>query len=153
MNSVRNVGPRKLLVTAMLMIGLAASLPAYSAGETVEVVKSPYCDCCGKWVEHMRKAGFRMNVTEVDDVIAQRESLHMPPSVASCHTSKVGKYVLEGHIPAEDIQRLLTEQPAALGLAVPSMPPGSPGMEGPQSIPYDTLLVKKDGSTSVFAKH
>lgn len=151
--AVRNTSARQLLVAAMAMMSLIGSMPAQAAGETVEVFKSPSCGCCGKWVEHMRQAGFKMKVTEVKDVIAQRERLRMPTSVASCHTAQVGKYVLEGHIPAEDIKRLLAEKPTALGLAVPSMPPGSPGMEGPQSIPYNSLLVKADGSTSVFAKH
>jgi hypothetical protein len=77
----------------------------------------------------------------------------MPDRLGSCHSAKVGGYVIEGHVPAADIRRLLKEKPKALGLAVPSMPPGSPGMEGPRAIPYDTLLVARDGTTRVFASH
>lgn len=139
-----------LAVSALLVLGSGA---LHAASNEVEVLKSPYCGCCGKWVEHMRQAGFKLKVTEVKDTGAQRERLKMPQAVASCHTATVGGYALEGHIPAADVQRLLKEKPKARGIAVPSMPPGSPGMEGPQSLPYDTLLVKLDGSTAVFAKH
>ena len=143
----------RTLSVALVAVGVLASGPLHAASAEVEVFKSPYCGCCGKWVEHMREAGFKVKVTEVKDTGAQRERLKMPQSVASCHTATVGGYALEGHIPAADVQRLLKEKPKARGIAVPSMPPGSPGMEGPQSIPYDTLLVKMDGSTTVFAKH
>lgn len=143
----------RLLAVAMTASLWANSQPANAAPLEVEVFKSAYCGCCGQWVEHMRRAGFALKVTEVKDVTAQRERLKMPSAVASCHTATVGGYVLEGHIPAADVKRLLKEKPRALGIAVPSMPPGSPGMEGPQSIPYDTLLVNTDGSTAVFARH
>lgn len=132
---------------------LAASLAAQAAGPLVEVFKSPYCGCCGKWAEHMRAAGFTIKLTETRDVTAQRERLGMPPGVASCHTATVAGYVLEGHVPAADVRRLLKEKPKARGLAVPAMPMGSPGMEGGQAVPYETLLVKADGSTATFAKH
>ena len=110
---------------------LAQTLPK------VDIYKSPTCGCCGKWIEHMQKS----------------KKLGMPDQFGSCHTSRIGDYVVEGHVPATDIQRLLKEKPKALGLAVPSMPPGSPGMDIPNSPPYDTLLVQSDGTTRVFAKH
>lgn len=121
--------------------------------KVVEVFKSPYCGCCGKWVEHLREEGFEVKVNDMDDVTEARKKLGMPDRLGSCHTAKVGGYVVEGHIPAIDIQRLLKEKPKALGIAVPSMPPGSPGMESSKPIPYQTLLVHSDGSTRVFAQH
>jgi hypothetical protein len=140
---------RALLFAAALS---SASALAQSAA-TVDIYKSPYCGCCVKWVAHMRNSGFKVDVHEVDDVPAARKKLGMPDQLGSCHTSRIGAYVVEGHVPAADIAHLLKERPKALGLAVPSMPPGSPGMDIPNSPPYETLLVQADGSTRVFAKH
>ena len=120
---------------------------------TVDIYKSPTCECCGKWIEHMRKNGFKVDVHEVSDIPAARKTLGMPDKLGSCHTSRIGSYAVEGHVPAADIQRLLKEKPKALGLAVPAMQPGSPGMDIPNSPPYETLLVQADGTTRVFAKH
>lgn len=134
-----------------LLVG-AGSAWAQSATQ-VEVFKSPYCGCCEKWIEHMQKNGFKVNSHNVNDVPAARKSLGMPDRVGSCHTAKVGGYLIEGHVPAADIQRLLKEKPRAVGLAAPGMPQGSPGMETATHVPYETLLVQADGSTTVFAKH
>ena len=115
-------------ITVLLMLfalGAAVNLPA-SAADAVDVYKSPYCGCCGKWVEHLRQAGFDVRTHDVNDVPAARQRLGMPEHLGSCHTAKVAGYVVEGHVPAADIQRLLKEKPKAIGLAVPSMPPGSP---------------------------
>ena len=139
---------------SLLLAAVLGSTPVLAqTNAPVEVYKSPSCGCCGKWAEHMRQNGFKVNVHEVDDVPAARKKLGMPDKLASCHTAKIGNYVFEGHVPAADVQRLLKEQPKALGLAVPSMPPGSPGMDIPNSPPYQTLIVQADGSTSVFAQH
>lgn len=137
-------------VVAILLVGFASLA---SATEAVTVFKSPYCGCCGKWVEHLRQNGFQVETKDVSDVPAARRQLGMPEQYGSCHTAKVGNYLVEGHVPASDIRRLLKERPMALGLAVPSMPPGSPGMESDRTIPYQTLLVQHDGSTKVFARH
>lgn len=141
--------------TRPLIIALAlfAAIPLAHAAERVEVFKSPYCGCCEKWVEHMRKAGFDVVTKDVNDVPAARKSTGMPERFGSCHTAKVGGYVVEGHVPAADIQRLLKEKPNAVGLAAPGMPQGSPGMETSHPQPYDTLLVQADGSYKIFAKH
>ena len=121
---------------------------------TVHVWKSPTCGCCAAWVDHMRKAGFTVNVSEVDDTGPTRKRLGMPANLGSCHTALVGGYVLEGHVPADDVKRLLRTKPTGLGLTVPGMPVGSPGMEmGPRLDPYDVLLVQRDGSTSVFSHY
>lgn len=119
----------------------------------VDVYKSALCGCCGGWVEHMRQNGFEVRVHDVGDVPGARKALGMPERLAACHTAKVGSYVVEGHVPAADIKRLMATKPKALGIAVPSMPPGSPGMESPHPASYETLLVRTDGSTEVFARH
>ena len=138
----------------LLLALLVATGTAWAQSATqVEVFKSPYCGCCEKWIEHMQKNGFKVNAHNVNDVPAARKSLGMPDRVGSCHTAKVGGYLIEGHVPAADIQRLLKEKPQAVGLAAPGMPQGSPGMETATPVPYETLLVQADGSTTVFAKH
>lgn len=138
---------------ALVLVLLSTATAFAQIAPKVEVFKSASCGCCGAWVEHMRQNGFQVIAHDVGDVPAEREKLGMPDRLGSCHSAKVGGYVIEGHVPAADIRRLLKEKPKALGLAVPSMPPGSPGMEGPRAIPYDTLLVARDGTTRVFASH
>jgi hypothetical protein len=110
-----------------VLISLLGASAAMAQATVVEVFKSPYCGCCGKWVEHLRQNGFEVKAHDVEDVPAVRQKLGMPDRLGSCHTAKIGGYVVEGHVPAADIQRLLKEKPKALGLSVPSMPPGSPG--------------------------
>jgi len=131
----------------------AASGGSVQALPVVEVYKSAQCGCCKAWAEHLRKNGFTVILHDVDDVPVARRKLGMPSQFGSCHTAKVGQYLVEGHVPAADIKRLLKEHPKAIGLAVPSMPPGSPGMESEAPVPYDTLLVGKDGKAKVFAHH
>jgi hypothetical protein len=139
---------------SLLLVFLVSTGSVWAQAETqVEVFKSPQCGCCGKWIKHLQQNGFQVNTHEVNDVPAARKKLGMPDRLGSCHTARVGDYVIEGHVPAADIQRLLKEKPQALGLAVPSMPPGSPGMETAKPVPYETLLVQADGSTRVFARH
>lgn len=137
-----------LSLAVLIMAG-----PAWAALPQVEVFKSPSCGCCGKWVDHLKANGFEVRTRDVTDVPAARKRLGMPDAYGSCHTARVGGYLVEGHVPAADIQRLLKEKPKALGLAVPSMPPGSPGMEGPRPVSYETLLIGKDGSPGVYARH
>lgn len=141
--------------TSLLIVALAlwAGIAPAQAAERVEVFKSPYCGCCEKWVEHLRKAGFEVITRDVNDVPGARRKLGMPERFGSCHTARVGGYVVEGHVPAADVERLLKEKPRAVGLAAPGMPQGSPGMETSHPQPYDTLLVQADGSATVFAKH
>lgn len=143
----------KPITVLLTLFALGVFATQASAADAVDVYKSPYCGCCGKWVEHLRQAGFEVRTHEVNDVPAARQRLGMPDRLGSCHTAKVAGYVVEGHVPVADIQRLLKEKPKALGIAVPSMPPGSPGMESPKPVPYNTLLVQAGGETSIFAKH
>lgn len=138
-------------LVAMLMAGFAA-MPALAA-PVVEVFKSPYCGCCEKWVEHMKASGFDIVARNVGDLGAARKALGMPERFGSCHTARVEGYVVEGHVPAADVHRLLREKPRAVGLAAPGMPQGSPGMETARPQAYATLLVQNDGSATVFARH
>lgn len=143
------------LVLSLALDAAAQPLPQelQTALPTVEVYKSPLCGCCGAWAEHLRKSGFRVVLHDVNNVPAARNKLGMPERYGACHTAKVGAYLIEGHVPAADIKRLLVTHPHAIGLAVPSMPPGSPGMESDRGIPYDTLLVSADGTATVFTHH
>lgn len=119
------------------------------------VHKSPTCGCCELWVEHMREAGLPVEVRNVQNVHPVKQRLGVPYGKGSCHTAEVDGYVIEGHVPAEDVKRLLAQRPDARGLVLPGMPLGSPGMEVPsgQTEPYTVELVTSDGSTEVFARH
>ena len=134
----------------------ASDVHRVSTGELPRVVayRSPTCGCCELWIEHMRAAGFEVDVKTVSDMGAVKKEVGVPVGGGSCHTARVGPYFVEGHVPASDIKRMLAEKPDAKGLTVPGMVPGSPGMEqGGVSKPYDVLLVGNDGATTVYARH
>lgn len=152
------------LAVIAVSVGLAACSegPATGAGgseaeaglPTMVAYRSPTCGCCELWVEHMRAAGFRVDVEVTNDMDRVKSQAGVPPGGGSCHTAHVGDYFVEGHVPAADVKRLLAEKPDARGLTVPGMVKGSPGMEqGGIREPYDVLLVGNDGSTSIFASH
>jgi hypothetical protein len=126
-----------------------------SQGPTIEVYKDPTCGCCAKWVEHLQAHGFTAHMTNSRDVASVKASHGVPRQVQSCHTAIVDGYVVEGHVPAADVRRLLTERPAIAGLAVPGMPVGSPGMEmpGARAQAYEVLAFDRSGNTHVFARH
>lgn len=134
---------------------LKADMMQEAALPLMVVYKSPTCGCCKLWVEHMEKSGFKVSVIETDDLNPIKLKLGVPAGLGSCHTAKVGDYFVEGHVPASDVKRLLQEKPDALGISVPGMPMGSPGMEVPsgETQPYAVTLVNKDGSLSVFSSH
>ncbi|HVL30586.1 MAG TPA: DUF411 domain-containing protein [Sphingomicrobium sp.] len=139
---------RLTIAATALVIGTAANAAALT------VYKSASCGCCGKWVEHVQKHGFTVKVVNVDDVRAVKTKAGIPDKLASCHTSLVGGYVVEGHVPAADIRKLLAQKPKAKGIAVAGMPMGAPGMEhGDHREPFQTVLIKADGSTATFARH
>ena len=147
---------RRHFLCAVAAAGAATSIPALAAASLprVEVFKNPDCGCCGAWVEHLKAAGFPVKVHETPDTSAVRKRHGIPDEFGSCHTGVVSGYALEGHVPAEDIKRLLAKKPAAAGLAVPGMPVGSPGMEvGSRNDPYQVLLIDKAGRSSVFATY
>jgi hypothetical protein len=134
----------------------AASLPAFARASLpqVEVYKNPDCGCCGAWVEHLKAAGFSVKVHETPDTSAIRKRHGIPDAFGSCHTGVVAGYALEGHVPADDVKRLLAGKPVAAGLSVPGMPVGSPGMEaGSRKDPFQVLLLDKAGRSSVFASY
>jgi hypothetical protein len=131
----------------------SAPAKAAAAKTAVAVYKTPTCGCCGKWVEHMQASGFATTVTELPDLAETKAKHGVPAKLQSCHTSLVGGYVIEGHVPAEDIRRLLREKPAIVGLAAPGMPAGSPGMDVPHAPAFDVIAFDKDGHTKVFASH
>lgn len=140
----------------VLAVVLAACGPAAQPGQpTIEVWKSPTCNCCSKWIEILRKDGFNVIAHNESAMNPLKTKLGVPTSLASCHTGVVEGYVIEGHVPAGDIKRLLEERPKAKGLAVPGMPIGSPGMEmGERVDPYDVMLFSSDATApTVFAHH
>ena len=126
---------------------------AFAARDVVEVYKSSTCGCCGDWIKHLRENGFEVRAHDVAEPAEYRRRYGVPESFASCHTAVVGGYAIEGHVPAGEIKRLLAERPKAQGLAVPGMPAGSPGMEGPKSDSYDVLLFQRDGRYATFARY
>jgi len=137
-----------------LLLALLAPL-AWAAAPlpTVTVYKSPSCGCCGKWVDHMRANGFKVVTRETENLAPHKARLGVPEALGSCHTAEVNGYVIEGHVPAADVKRLLAEKPRARGLVSPGMPPSAPGMDDPRKIPYEILLVGKDGRASTYARH
>jgi hypothetical protein len=144
---------RKSLIALVAPFAILACAQS-AAAATVMVTKSATCGCCKGWVEHMRKAGFTVEVHEVEDVSPTAKRLGVPEALRSCHTSEVEGYVVEGHVPAADVKRLLAERPKAAGIAVPGMVVGSPGMEaGDRVDPYKVVLFDKSGKTSTFASH
>lgn len=119
------------------------------------VYLSPTCGCCSLWADYMEEEGFAVSRVEVPDIGAVRTRLGVPPMLGSCHTAVAGDYLVEGHVPAGDVRRLLRERPEGVGISVPGMPIGSPGMEVPGRAPqaYETYLFTRDGRAAVFARH
>lgn len=132
---------------AMPELAVAADPPV------IEVWKTPTCGCCKVWVRHVEAAGYKVKVNELPDVTPVKQRLKVPPELSSCHTAVVEGYIVEGHVPADDITRLLKQRPKVQGIYVPGMPIGSPGMEGPGGQKYDVLAVDDAGKVSVFATH
>lgn len=146
---------RRIFLALPAALLLASCKQASAASQTITVYKDPSCGCCTVWVEHLRKAGFTATIVASADRTALQSRYGLPPEAGSCHTGVIGPYLIEGHVPADDIKRLLREAPKASGLAVPGMPIGSPGMEMPDGSrePYDVLLVNRDGTTAVFTRY
>ena len=145
---------RRALVAAAALLPLAAQAQLKTE---IHVYKTPTCGCCRDWIKHLEANGFAVKATDVNDTAPVRARFGLPDKYGSCHTARVGGYVVEGHVPVREIRRLLAEKPAAVGIAVPEMPVGSPGMDGPaykgQLDPYDVLLVLADGSSKVYATY
>jgi len=148
---------RRTLLLTGAAFGLIQGVPATAqALPSIHVVKDPGCPCCNAWIGHLRDNGFPVTLEErsVEALELYKREKGIPVNLASCHTGTVEGYVLEGHVPAADIRRLLEERPEAVGLAVPGMPYGSPGM-GPETEreAYDVILIGKDGSSSAFTSY
>ena len=143
---------RRQASLALASAAIAPLLPARAATTVIEVWTGPSCGCCHGWIDHLKASGFEV-VTHDGGNSEARTRLGMPIAYGSCHTGSVEGYAIEGHVPAREVQRLLAERPAAIGLSVPGMPRGSPGMESPVHDPYDVLLVARDGRSTVFQSY
>lgn len=148
--------PAVATATAVAPPATGPALPASPAALPLLVVhKTPTCGCCGAWVEHMRQAGFTVEVHDADNLEPVKRRLGVPYGKGSCHTAEIDGYLVEGHVPAAAVKRLLAQRPQARGLVLPGMPIGSPGMELPdgRSEPYTVELVARDGTVTAFARH
>ncbi len=138
----------------LLVGGFATAAWAAPAAPVLDVYKSPSCGCCGQWVDNMKANGFSVRAHNTNDVAQHKYRLGVPSGKGSCHTAEVNGYLVEGHVPAREIKRLLKEKPDARGLVVPDMPMGSPGMEvGNHKAHYDVLLINRNGSTQTYARY
>ena len=137
-----------------LILAAAVPLQQHAPRPRITVFKDPNCGCCKSWVEHLRKHGYDVATRDTTDVTPTKRTARVPEQLYSCHTAFVNGYVIEGHVPAADIDRLLKDKPRIAGIAVAGMPAGSPGMEmGGRVDHYDVMAFNRDGSTRVFARH
>jgi hypothetical protein len=147
----------RVTILALLVAGLSMSGATYAQrpGPVVQVYKAVTCGCCANWVQHLQAHGFTTEVTDVEDIAAVKVTHNVPVAAQSCHTAVVDGYVVEGHVPAADVQRLLRERPAVAGIAVPGMPIGSPGMEVPGVAPqrYNVFSFDRGGQLQIYASH
>ena len=128
------------------------SKPASSGGQAITVYRTATCGCCGLWVDHLKGAGFNPTVHMVTSMSEAPPHKRVPAALHSCHTATLEGYIVEGHVPADVIRQLLAERPKVVGIAVPGMPPGSPGMESPKPQPYEVLTFDENGRTTVYAR-
>jgi len=150
--SVHSINRRNLLIGAA---SLALAMPALAANyPPVAAYRNPGCGCCEKWAESLRQAGFTVTMEDDASLDERRAKLGVPANLAGCHSATIGDYVIEGHVPAEDIVTFLEKKPEARGLAVPGMPVGSPGMESSEPAEsYDVFIFTADGKSEVYARH
>ncbi|MGM0571201.1 DUF411 domain-containing protein [Marinobacter sp.] len=146
---------KKLTIALGLAASLTAAQTAWAEDDlSIKVYKSPTCGCCGDWIDHLEENGFEVDVTDTNNMNQVKMDAGLTPQLASCHTAFIDDYVIEGHVPAADIRRLVEEKPMAHGLSVPGMPVGSPGMEvGDRKDNYQVLLFNEAGQTRVFADY
>ena len=144
---------RLLLVAFTVVVLTGCERSAQAEDLEITVYKSPTCGCCNGWIDHLQTAGFLVSAHDVPDMGQVKRERGVPSELGSCHTAEVAGYVVEGHVPAADIHRLVREKPAISGLAGPGMPIGSPGMEGPNPERYEVLQWSEGGETSVYAVH
>jgi len=149
--SMQQVLALVILLGSIVVGGSWMLSPKTAQAADVVVYKSPTCGCCKKWVSHMRENGFSVEVHEQYNVTPKKDEYGVPRRLRSCHTAKVGRYVVEGHVPADVVRQLLEEQPEIAGVAVPGMPMGSPGMEGFRKDPYDVISFADSGKSGIYA--
>jgi len=140
-------------LTIVFALTLAAGCSKTSNAQAITVYKSPTCGCCKNWISHLEANGFEVTAHDTDDMQSIKQQYGVADHLASCHTAIVNGYVIEGHVPADSIKRLLKEKPVAAGLTVPGMPMGSPGMEGPRKDAYNVLLFNRAGDSAIFDRH
>jgi len=152
---VRTLALGVSVVALTLTTGAAPTsfIDAAAKKPTITVYKDPSCGCCKSWIEHLIKHGYRVDAKDTPEMTEIKRTLGVPDGLTACHTAVVNGYLIEGHVPAADIARLLKEKPKVAGLAVPGMPMGSPGMEGPRTQHYQVLSFDKAGKTKVFASY
>ena len=138
---------------ALLLTACGAAPAPDSDAIEVHVFKSPYCGCCGQWIAYMEDNGFDVTVEEVENMAVIKARYHVPPQLESCHTAIVDGYVVEGHVPVREINRMLVERPEILGIAVAGMPIGSPGMDGSPAQPFDVVAFDRQGQTLVYGSY
>jgi hypothetical protein len=141
------------VIAAALSVVTAAAPAVAPKKPTITVYKDPSCGCCKNWIEHLIKHGYRVDAKDSPDMAQIKSTLGVPGALTSCHTAVVDGYLIEGHVPAAEIDRLLATKPKVKGLAVPGMPMGSPGMEGPTKQHYQVLAFDKAGKSKVFASY
>lgn len=138
---------------ALAPVAFGHKLLAMSAAPVITVYKDPSCGCCTKWIKHLSANGFVTMVHDSSDMDSVKKNMRVPADLQSCHTAVVDRYVIEGHVPAADIKKLLSTKEGIQGLAAPGMPAGSPGMEGGKADKYDVIAFSTDGTKRVFARH
>ncbi|MBI1906947.1 MAG: DUF411 domain-containing protein [Rhodocyclales bacterium] len=154
MSIVKLPSAARRAVAGLTLVAACGAGVAAAAEAEVVMYKDPNCGCCAKWAEHLRDNGFKVRVVPSDDMGRIKSEAGVPRELTSCHTAKVGRYIVEGHVPAADVERLLAEQPEVVGLAAPGMPMGSPGMDGPYPADrFDVISYDAAGETQVFASH
>jgi hypothetical protein len=139
-------------LAAAALVTSRSALFSETPPSVVTVYKDPGCECCGRWVKHMSANGFVVTVRDVGNMDEIKQTMNVPKALQSCHTAVVGRYVIEGHVPADLVKKLIAEKSTALGLAVPGMVTGSPGMEGGKAERYDVVEFDRNGKTRVYAK-
>jgi hypothetical protein len=143
---------RAFIATVATSLVARRAIVAQKAPSVVTVYKDAGCECCAKWVKHLSASGFVVSPHDVLNMDEIKRTMNVPQALQSCHTAVVDRYVIEGHVPADVIKKFLAEKPSSLGLAVPGMPMGSPGMEGPTAERYNVLAFARNGTTQIYAK-
>jgi hypothetical protein len=143
---------RRAFLLALASSAVASRRMLASAPSVVTVYKDPACECCVRWIKHLSANGFVVTVHDVSNIDEIKRTMNVPRSLESCHTAVVGRYVIEGHVPADVIKNLLAEKPSLMGLAVPGMPVGSPGMEGGTPERYNVVAFERGGATRIYAR-